>query len=155
LNTRKLTIKDLDLLVTLRIDFLLDEKIEFTPNELDSIKDQCKDYFISALNTNSFIAYVAEENGEVLSSAFMTLTERPPRKAFASTHIGTVYNVLTYEKHRRKGIATKLLHTLIDEAKSTGVSTIDLYATTDGEKLYENLGFWKINCTPMRLDLIN
>ena len=155
MNIRKLTIDDLDLLIKLRIDFLLDEKIEFTKHELDSIKDKCKDYFFSAYKTNSFIAFVAEEKGEVLSTAFMTFAERPPRKAFVSTRIGTIYNVLTYEKYRRKGIATKLLQILMDEAKAIGVSMIDLYATTDGEKLYQNLGFWKINCTPMRLDLIN
>lgn len=35
---RKLTIDDLDLLVKLRIDFLLDEKIEFTDVELEDMK---------------------------------------------------------------------------------------------------------------------
>jgi len=50
-------------------------------------------------------------------------------------------------------IATKVLITLLDEAKSMGISTVDLYATADGEKLYGNLGFWSINNTPMRIEL--
>jgi GNAT superfamily N-acetyltransferase len=150
---RKLAIDDMDLLVQLRIDFLLDEKIEFTQHELEIIKTKCKDFFISAYKTDSFIAFVAEENGTVLSTAFMTLTERPPRKAFIPYRIGTVYNVLTYEHYRRKGIATKVLDALLDEAKLNGISTIDLWATTDGEKLYNNLGFWSINLTPMRKEL--
>ena len=153
MDIRKLTLDDLDLLVKLRIDFLLDEKIVFTQQELEAIKIKCKDYFISAYKTNSFIAFIAEENGEVLSAAFMTLTERPPRKAFISYRIGTVYNVLTYEKYRRKGIAAKVLTSLLDEAKSIGISTVDLYATPDGEKLYKNLGFWNINVKPMRTEL--
>jgi len=38
MNIRKLTIDDLDLLIKLRIDFLLDEKVEFTSQELEDIK---------------------------------------------------------------------------------------------------------------------
>jgi len=150
---RKLAISDLDLLIKLRIDFMLGEGIDFTQQELEDIKAKCKAFFESAYKSNSFIAFTAEKDGEILSTAFMNLTERPPRKAFIPYRTGTIYNVLTYENHRRKGVATKVLIALLDEAKSLGISTVDLYATSDGEKLYSNLGFWSINNTPMRIEL--
>jgi len=150
---RKLTIADIDLLIKLRIDFMLDEESEFSEQGLHAMEAKCKDYFVSAFETDSLIALVAEESGEILSTAFMTLTERPPRCAFTHYRTGTVYNVLTYEKHRRKGIATKVLTALLDEAMVIGISTVDLLATTDGEGLYHKLGFWSINCTPMRIEL--
>ncbi|MCL2518079.1 MAG: GNAT family N-acetyltransferase [Oscillospiraceae bacterium] len=153
MNIRKLTIDDLDLLIKLRIDFLLDEKIEFTSQEIEDIKIKCKEYFISAFNTNNFIAFVAEIDGEAISTAFMSFSERPPRKAFLPYRYGTIYNVLTYEPHRRKGIATKVLIALLGEAKAMGISIVDLLATEDGKKLYEKLDFWSINYTPMRTEL--
>lgn len=105
------------------------------------------------MKSNRFLAFVAESDNETLSTAFLTISERPPRKPFMPFLVGTIYNVLTYEKHRRKGIATKVLTALLDEAKSTGVCTVDLWATTDGEELYKKLGFWSINLTPMRKEI--
>lgn len=153
MKIKKLSIDDIDLLIKLRIDFLLDEKIKFTQQELEDIKLKCRDYFISAYKTDSFICFIAEERGEVISTAFMALTERPPRKALLPYRNGTIYNVLTYENYRRRGIATKIITALMDEAKLMGVKTVDLLATPDGEKLYNNLGFWSINYTPMRKEL--
>ena len=46
-------------------------------------------------------------------------------------------HVLTFPEFRRKGIATKVITFLIDEARKSGVSTIDLSATKDGKHLYE------------------
>ena len=67
---------------------------------------------------------------------------------------GTLLNVLTYPEHRRKGIATKVIGKIIDEAKKVGVSHINLSATSDGKYLYEKMGFKESNYTTMGLKLI-
>jgi len=96
---------------------------------------------------------VAEEDNKVLSMAFLTIQEKPPRKANTPLQTGTIYNVLTYKKYRRTGLAKQVLSALLNEAKSMRITSVDLLATDDGKKLYKNLGFWKINCTPMRIEL--
>ena len=152
MKLRKLSIDDMDLLTRLRIDFLLDEQIEFSDDELVDIELKCREFFTSAFELNRFIAFVAEDNDKVLSTAFLTIHEKPPRKANIPFQVGTVYNVLTYKEYRRTGLATQVLTALLNESKSMGIKTIDLWATEDGENLYEKLGFWKINCAPMRID---
>ena len=153
MELRKLSINDLDLLVKLRMDFLMDEQCYFSEDELIDMKLKCREFFISVLESNRFIAFVAEEDKEVLSTAFLTIQAKPPRKANIPFRIGTVYNVLTYKEYRRTGVATQVLTALLNEARSMGIKTVDLWATEDGEELYEKLGFWKVNCAPMKIDL--
>ena len=152
MQIRQLSLDDLDLLIKLRIDFMLEEHIEFSNEELASIKQKCEEFFISSLEANRFIAFAAQDGDKVLSTAFLTIHERPPRRGNTSFLIGTVYNVLTYREHRRKGLAKRVLTELLSEAKSMGVSSIDLLATQEGEKLYANMGFRKINYAPMKID---
>jgi len=66
-----------------------------------------------------------------------------------------VYNVYTYPNHRRKGIATKVMHALLSEAKQRDVASVDLLSTDDGKHLYEKLGFELPSYTFMRVKLKN
>ena len=150
---RKTTLADIELLVKLRLDFIKDEGIGLTSDETDSFIITCRNYFAKAIENKSFIAFVAENNGETISAAFMTLSERPPRKPFIPCLGGTIYNVFTYGQYRRQGIATNVLELIIEEAKNNGAGFIDLLATQNGKSVYEKLGFWSINLTSMRKEL--
>lgn len=83
-----------------------------------------------------------------------TISENPANSAFSTGIKGTLLNVLTYHKYRRKGIATKVINKVIEEAKAVGVSHINLYATSDGKYLYEKMGFKESSYTAMGLRLI-
>ena len=126
---RNTTLADIKLLVKLRLDFIKDEGIEMALDETDNFIMTCRNYFEKAIENRSFIAVVAENNGEAISTVFMTLSERPPRKPFISCLGGTIYNVFTYDQYRRKGIATNVLKLIIEDAKNNGVGFIDLLAT--------------------------
>lgn len=150
---RKATLADIKLLVKLRLDFTKDEGVEKTSDETDVFIIRLKEYFEKAIKNKSFIAFIAENHGGAISTAFMTLSERPPRKAFMPCLGGTIYNVFTYDKYRRQGIATNMLNLLLEEAKCNGAGFIDLLATQDGKPVYEKLGFWSIDMTSMRKEL--
>ena len=150
---RKTKLADIELLVKLRLDFIKDEGIEMTSDETDSFIITCRNYFEKAIENKSFIAIVAENNGKAISTAFMTLSERPPRKPFIPCLSGTIYNVFTHEKYRRQGVATNILKLIIEEARNNGAEFIDLLATQDGKSVYEKLGFWSIDMTSMRKEL--
>ena len=140
MRLRKACPEDTDLLVRLRLDYLFDLKPLPAEDELRSIRENLCDYFRRWIGTDSFAAIIAEENGEALSTAFLCVTERPPRSA-ASCRTGTVYNVFTYPGHRRKGLATKVMLALMEEARGMNLSTVDLLASEDGKPLYHSLGF--------------
>ena len=147
MNIRKAGIEDTDLILKLRMDYLYyeDEKEIGSQEEQQDVKEKLKIYLQKRIPTGDFIAYVAEDNGNVLSTAFLSIIERPPRTPFASNLTGTVYNVFTYPEFRRKGYATKVMSAILDEAKALNLKSVDLLATKDGIYLYETLGFGTIN----------
>ena len=150
---RKATLLDIELLIKLRLDFTNDEGVDMTSDEMDDFVLKLREYFEKSIKNKSFIAFIAEKDGEAISTAFMSLSERPPRKAFIPCLGGTIHNVLTYEKYRRQGIATNVLKLILEEAKNNGAGFIDLMATGDGKPVYEKLGFWSIDMSSMRKEL--
>ena len=148
MKVRKLGKDDMDLLIKIRMDYLFAEKGVFSDEEVQDIRKKLEEYFTKYLN-KGFIAMIAENENEVLATAFMSMVERPPLIAFSSYLVGTVYNVFTYPQYRGKGIATKVMTELLSEAKLLGVAAVDLMATEKGKPLYEKLGFGASNYTSM------
>lgn len=54
---------------------------------------------------------------------------------------GYVANMSTDPRFRRRGYGRRTLIALLDWMRSTGIGTVDLHATADGEHLYRALGF--------------
>jgi len=142
---------DIDLLVKLRIAYLSSENKIQSQSDAENIEKKLRGYFEEWLPGGDFFAIVAEENDEVCASAFLSVAERPPFSGSASNLVGTVYNVFTYPQHRRKGIASKVMLALLDEARTMGVATVDLSATADGKPLYDRLGFKVSRYTSMSI----
>lgn len=155
MNIRKATLKDIDLLIRLRFDYLLVDRGSLTTEEKEIIRSQLISYYTKHINT-SFIAILAEMDDTVVSTAFLAISEKPANPAFITGKTGTLLNVFTYPEYRRKGFATQVISQIIEEAKLSGVSSIDLSASPEGKPLYEQLGFTepKSKYTPMKLQLI-
>jgi GNAT superfamily N-acetyltransferase len=49
--------------------------------------------------------------------------------------------VLTHPDFRRQGLARRLMSTVLDRARSSGIQTLKLDATDEGESLYASFGF--------------
>ena len=151
MEIRKATLDDMELLIKLRMDYLTQEKNAMEPGEAENLKAKLRDYFGKWIAGNGFVAFFAEKDGEILSCAFLSVVERPPRNADTTYLVGTVYNVFTYPEYRRRGMATEVMAALLAEAKSLGVASIDLLATEAGKPLYRKMGFCEItNYTAMR-----
>ena len=150
---RTTTEKDMELLVQLRMKFLLNQNEEETIKDQGQLIKNLHVYFEKAIMRNEFIAVVAEEDGKAVSTAFLSIAERPPRPGSSSNRVGTIYSVYTYPEYRRRGISTKVLQLLLQEAKKNNVATVDLNATAEGKPLYEKLGFKLPKYTYMKLKL--
>jgi N-acetylglutamate synthase-like GNAT family acetyltransferase len=151
MNIRKATINDIELLVKLRIDFLSEEF--GNANSKDDIRAQLISYYQIHLQDNTFIAVIAEIDGSVVSTAYLAISDLPQVLNYQASKIGTLLNVLTYPQFHRRGIATKVLLRIIEEAKLANISAINLSATDDGRPLYEKLGFEISTHTAMTLKL--
>lgn len=154
MNIRKATIDDIEILIKLRLDYLIADRGILSSEEEIAIRSQLTTYFTRHIN-HDFIAIVAEKDSNVLATAFLAIVEKPANPTFITGKTGTLLNVLTYPEYRRMGIASKVISKIIDEAKQLGVSSIDLSATQDGKPLYEKLGFVQSpKYTAMKLQLI-
>lgn len=150
---RRATKDDIKDLVQVRIDFLIMDKGHLSIEDETTIRTQSEKYFNKHIELEDFVAIVAEIDNKIVSTAFLVTQERPANTSCPTGLTGTLLNVVTYPKYRKKGIATKVLQTIIEEAKKMNVSSVDLSATKDGKPIYEKLGFSQPLYTSMRLKL--
>lgn len=120
LTIRKMTIKDLDAVSNL-------EKESFSvPWSLASFED--------TLDKEYYAFYVAYNGAEHIATAGMTYTKPE----------ADISNVCVKASYKCKGVATKLLTFMMNEAKNEGITEFTLEVRAQNEpaiKLYEKLGF--------------
>ena len=154
IGLRKAGLEDMESLLRLRIDYLNEDRGNLTHEEETTIKVQLEKYFLKHIPNGTFIGIFAETDGLIVSVAYLAISEKPANTVFITGITGTLLNVLTHPEYRRKGIATKVIDKIIEEAKAVRVSHIDLSATLGGKGLYEKMGFKESNNTAMSLRLV-
>ena len=92
---------------------------------------------------DSFAAYVVDrpEGGGLAASAVGWLNDHLIATTNPIGKVGYIANMCTDPDHRRRGYGRATLVALLDWLRSTGITTVDLHATPDGEPLYRSLGF--------------
>jgi GNAT superfamily N-acetyltransferase len=138
---RKLKPEDINLLVKYRMLFLKELQNPTDNNDEVILEDTLINYFSRTLQDNTFIAWVAEKNGEPLSFGGMVVQEIPGHFTFISGKQGYILNMYTLPEYRGKGISTKLLYKLLDEAKALELTKVYLHATEQGINIYKKVGF--------------
>lgn len=89
----------------------------------------------------NYRAWLAEADGEPISSALMIWWVMPPTAEQMQRRRGFVTSVYTRPAYRRRGIARRLMETLLEAARAEGVQRLILWASDMGRPLYEDLGF--------------
>jgi Acetyltransferases len=134
---KKATIEDLEDILNNRMDFLY-QVIGKQPS--DEFKKVTKDYLYDNLNGN-LLCFVATLNKLIVSSVIVCIYNVIPKPSNITGKVGYVFNVYTISEFRGKGLATKLMRTMIDEAKRIGIGELYLSATDEGKGIYEKLQF--------------
>jgi ribosomal protein S18 acetylase RimI-like enzyme len=141
LTYRKLYLQDLDLLVKYRMMFLRELQNPADKNDLKLLEESLIGYFSKTLEDNTFIAWVSEYENEPVSFGGMVVQDIPGHFTFISGKQGYILNMYTLPEYRGRGLSTKLLHKLIEDAKSAGLTKVYLHATNDGINIYKKAGF--------------
>jgi GNAT superfamily N-acetyltransferase len=150
---RRATADDVELLVNSRIQFLnsffnhpYDEKTEILDKNL-------RTYFSEKINSNEYIAWLAESNGALVGISGMVIWELPPKYSIENGRAGYILNMYTIPELRNKGICTALLGRLISEAKKLGISYLHLHASEKGLPVYRKVGFVEPNQIELYLQI--
>ncbi len=151
MNLRKATAQDLELLISLRFCYLRDDLGPLAPETEREVEAQLRGYIPEHLKSGDFQAFLAEKGGKTAACAYLVRWESPANPACPSGVRGTIFNVWTDPAFRRTGLATQVVNALIEGARESGVSVLELSATRQGEPLYEKLGFCYSKFAAMRM----
>ena len=136
----KATKKDIGVLTELRIAYLQEDLGAISDKDLELMQATLPSYYEKHLNKD-LIVYVARNEMDIVSCAFLLIVEKPMSPSFITGKTGTVLNVYTKLEYRKKGYAKNLMTMMLEDAKAEGVSIIELKATEDGYSLYKSVGF--------------
>ena len=138
---RKLNKNDSKLFIDLRLVFIKEHFDNMNESEIDFLKSDLSIYFNKHIENEDFIGMIGEYDEKIISVAYLTINEYPPSPNRKNGKGGTLLNVYTFPKYRKKGITKKLIENIIEEAKIIGVNLIELKASNDGYNLYKDIGF--------------
>ncbi|AZP15956.1 GNAT family N-acetyltransferase [Streptomyces aquilus] len=87
------------------------------------------------------ILVVDGAGGRLAACGIGVVEQRLPGPHLLNGRIGQVVGVVTDPAHRRRGHSRAIMRELLDWFREREVSRVDLYASTEGEPLYRDLGF--------------
>lgn len=134
---RKLCEKDLDIFIEMRINQLREEGAK---EDID-LKPALQDYYIHHMKDGTFVSWIAVDDENIIGTSGMSFVEKPPYFGCPSGKMGLLSSMFTNPEYRRMGIAKKLLHRVVEEARNYGCGTIQITASDIGVKLYTAYGF--------------
>jgi ribosomal protein S18 acetylase RimI-like enzyme len=137
---RKATAEDIEALIQIRLAYLIEDYGEVTEDQIERLRLQLSCYYADHIGKD-FIAYLALDKENIVSSVFLVIIEKPSNPSFISGKVGNILNVYTKPEYRCQGLAGRLLTQAIEEAKQLELSYLELKATKAGYSLYKKLGF--------------
>ncbi len=119
---------------------------------LDRMQAAAELYLRDALPTRTYRAWLAEaENGEIAAGGGIAIVPWPGSPDFPAPRRGWILGIYTEPPYRRRGIARRIMQTIVDWCRADGFARVSLHASDQGRELYESMGFRPTN--EMRLCL--
>jgi GNAT superfamily N-acetyltransferase len=118
---------------------------------LDAMMRSSHAYVSHALADGSFHAWLACLEGQIVGGGAVLISPWPSHPYDLDCRRATILNLYIDPKFRRKGIARKLMQTMLAWCEREKFACVFLHASDDGRHLYESLGFEPSN--EMRLKL--
>jgi GNAT superfamily N-acetyltransferase len=137
---RRLTEKDLDTFIEIRIGQLREEGAK----EDFDLRPNLMDYYKRHMADGTFVSWLAvdsDADGKIIGTSGMSFVEKPPYFGCPSGRLGLLSSMFTNPDYRRKGIAKELLHRVVEEARAYGCGAVQITASDMGVKLYTAYGF--------------
>jgi GNAT superfamily N-acetyltransferase len=148
---RRATLADIDTLIDYRVRFLNGLYRHPENGQTKILRESLHKYFSEAIPSNDFIAWLAEYEGKTLGTGGMVVWQMPGRyRGLETGRLGYILNMYTVPEARKKGICTRLLRELINEAIRLDLKYLHLHASKDGIDIYRKEGF----AEPEQIELV-
>ena len=139
LRYQKLTTKELDIFIDIRINQLREEGASA---DID-LKPALRDYYNRHMADGTFVSWIAMDEDKVVGTSGMSFVEKPPYFGCPNGRIGLLSSMFTAKEYRRQGIAKELLVRVVNEAREYGCGAVQITASDVGVLLYTDFGFQK------------
>jgi GNAT superfamily N-acetyltransferase len=128
------------------------EMDRMNPSQAGVLTDATMAYLANAIPSGEYfgwLATLAAEPSRVVAGCGVQVRNVAPfpwrfparGEVIAAGRQALIVNVYTDPEFRRRGLARRLLTTVVDWARMHQVDSLILHATPDGRPLYESLGF--------------
>ena len=109
------------------------------PDELHSFSSDLSSWM--GAQGDSLIARVAEHAGALVGMAWLVVFDRVPDIDDRSRRTGDIQSVFVLPDHRRRGVGSALIASLLREADERRIPRVTVSANTAAAQLYEKAGF--------------
>ena len=139
LQIRLATAADIPVLIHQR-RCMFEDMGKLSEAEVTAIVEAYVPYIHRALSGGAYRGYLAETPaGQAVAGGGVMLWDRLGRpRAY-------ICNIYTEPEYRRRGLARRLMETLIGWCRAEGLTSIDLHASEAGRPIYAALGFEPTN----------
>ena len=118
---------------------------------LHAMTETSRPYLLEAMTNGTLHAWLAQIGGRVIGGGLIIVSPWLSHPYDLQCRQATVLNMYVDPEFRRRGIARRLMQTMIDWCRKEGFVNVSLHASKSGRPLYESLGFEPT--TEMRLKL--
>ena len=153
-SMRRASLEDVETLVDLRLALECESGHPTQETMVADVRRATRQYFLEALPAATFLVWVAEAQGTIVATSGLIFFQKPPSERNLTGLEAYILNMYTVPAWRGKGIATRLLQTLITSAKQRHAHRIWMFATQDGRPIYERAGFVPKRRHTLEMELI-
>jgi ribosomal protein S18 acetylase RimI-like enzyme len=120
---------------------------------LAAVEPVAREYFTRALPNGGYRGFLAvTATGKVIGGGGIVISDWPGLLNQRQPKRAMILNMYVEKEYRRRGIARRLMETMITLCRENEFANVGLHASDEGRPLYEKLGFRATN--EMRLDLL-
>jgi GNAT superfamily N-acetyltransferase len=114
--------------------------------ELDRMVEVARPWLARALAEGSYRHWLAiDSSGVVAGGGGVLLSPWPANPHDPCTERAVILNVYSEAEFRRRGIAQRVMQTILEWIRAYGLQSVNLHASEEGRALYEKLGFVQTN----------
>ncbi len=139
LPIRRATVDDAEALARLRWEFRAG--IDPANETEDAFVARCAAWMRARLGDATWRAWVVEEAGEIVGTAWLNFMEKMPNPVVEAEAYGYVTNLYLREHLRGRGAGARLLEAVMAECAAAGVDAAFLWPTERSRSLYRRFGF--------------
>jgi GNAT superfamily N-acetyltransferase len=151
ITLRRASIEDATTIVAHRRAMFRDQGHRDTA-ALDSMAEKFQPSLQSKMNSGEYLAWLATTADQrVVAGAGLWLMDWPAHMVGFSPRRGNILNIFTEPEFRRRGLARRLMETVLAWCRANRIDHVVLHASNDGRPLYESMGFQPSN--EMRIKL--